>query len=74
MLMCLLKVEMAMGIPKPFVSTSITCYTYQKIDGQLRKGIMDDCMFGNACCYNAEFIGKLIFIYLKIINKLAIEI
>ncbi|VDM93106.1 unnamed protein product [Litomosoides sigmodontis] len=58
MLICSLNDEMAMGIPKPFVSTSLTCFTYQKKDGRLRKGVMDDCMLGNACCYNAQFIDK----------------
>uniref|UniRef100_A0A0R3RIN4 Activin_recp domain-containing protein n=1 Tax=Elaeophora elaphi TaxID=1147741 RepID=A0A0R3RIN4_9BILA len=49
---------MALDIPKPFISTSLTCYTYKRKNEQTTKRVMDDCMFGNACCYSAEFINK----------------
>uniref|UniRef100_A0A915PL22 Uncharacterized protein n=1 Tax=Setaria digitata TaxID=48799 RepID=A0A915PL22_9BILA len=45
-------------IPKPFISTSLACYTYHKINGQITKQFMDECMIGNTCCYSAEFTDK----------------
>uniref|UniRef100_A0A1I7VI12 Activin_recp domain-containing protein n=2 Tax=Loa loa TaxID=7209 RepID=A0A1I7VI12_LOALO len=57
-LICALYLGIAVDLPKPFVSTSLTCYTYQKKNGRTIKRLMDDCMFGNACCYSAEFTDK----------------
>lgn len=45
-------------VPKPFMSTSLMCYTYQKKSGRMMKRLIDDCMLGNACCYSFEFTGK----------------
>ncbi|KAM3724191.1 Valine--tRNA ligase [Dirofilaria immitis] len=47
-----------LDVPKPFISMSLRCYTYQKINGQIRKHFMDDCTFGNMCCYSVDFINK----------------
>ncbi|VDO30281.1 unnamed protein product [Brugia timori] len=57
-LICSIHLGITVDIPKPFISTSLTCYTYQKKNGKTTKRFMDDCMFGNACCYSAEFINK----------------
>ncbi|KAL4001985.1 hypothetical protein ACH3XW_1605 [Acanthocheilonema viteae] len=57
-LVCLLHLKIAVDIPKPFVSTSLACFTYRKKNGKTTKSVMDDCMFGNTCCYSAEFIDK----------------
>lgn len=57
---CLLHLEMAMNIPKPFISTSLACHTYHKKNGRTTKRVRDDCIFGNACCYSIEYISKWI--------------
>ncbi|VDN07467.1 unnamed protein product [Thelazia callipaeda] len=50
-------VSVLTDLPEPFITTSLICSTYQKINGRETKRHMDDCMFGNTCCYSTEYIN-----------------